>query len=224
MSEPARTGDRAFFGHPRGLATLFFTELWERFSFYGMRALLILFLTAPIAAGGFGFDSSNAGVVYGLYTSTSYLMALPGGWLADRFLGMRRSVLWGGVVITIGHICLALPSIATFYFGLLLVVIGTGLLKPNVSAMVGQLYAADDVRRDAGFSIYYMGINTGGFVAPLVCGWLAQGEGFRRMLAGCALRSGKLARFVLFLMPSRNSQRCMNCLRSHRASRPAAHF
>jgi len=184
---PASASDTAFFGHPRGLATLFFTELWERFSYYGMRALLILFMTAPLAAGGLGFDTAKAGVIYGSYTAAVYLLALPGGWLADRFLGQRRATLWGGVVIFLGHVSLAVPSQQSFYLGLALVVIGTGLLKPNISAMVGQLYAPEDARRDAGFSIYYMGINLGAFLAPLGCGWLAQGEGFRAWLRAAGI-------------------------------------
>ena len=174
--------DTGFFGPPRGLSTLFFTEFWERFSYYGMRALLILFMTAPLASGGLGFDTAKAGVVYGAYTSLVYLMSLPGGWLADHFLGQRRASLYGGVVIMCGHISLAVPTITGFYLGLVLVILGTGLLKPNVSTMVGQLYPPEDTRRDAGFSIYYMGINLGAFVAPFLTGWLAQGEGFHRML------------------------------------------
>src|SRR3954465_11446095 len=129
--------DRSFFGHPAGLSTLFFTEMWERFSYYGMRALLILFMTAPIAAGGLQFDAAKAGVIYGSYTALVYMMTLPGGWLADPFLGQRRASLYGGVIIMLGHISLAIPSIATFYLGLGLVIIGTGLLKANVATMVG---------------------------------------------------------------------------------------
>ncbi len=176
------TDDTAFFGHPRGLSTLFFTEMWERFSYYGMRALLILFMTAPITAGGLGFEARDAGVIYATYTAFVYLLSLPGGWIADKFLGLRRSVFIGGVIIMFGHISLALPGIATFYLGLVLVVLGTGLLKPNISALVGQLYLPDDARRDAGFSIYYMGINLGAFIAPLVCGTLAQAEWFKAFL------------------------------------------
>jgi POT family proton-dependent oligopeptide transporter len=166
--------DRSFFGHPRGLSTLFFTEMWERFSYYGMRALLILFMTAPLASGGLGFDTATAGAVYGLYTSMVYMSTLPGGWIADRLIGQRRAVLYGGILIASGHFSMAFPSIATFYLGLFLIVVGTGLLKGNVSVIVGYLYAPQDVRRDAGFSIFYMGINTGAFIAPLVCGYLGQ--------------------------------------------------
>jgi len=166
--------DRAFFGHPRGLSTLFFTEMWERFSYYGMRALLILFMTATPAAGGLGFDTGTAGALYGLYTSMVYLTSLPGGWIADRLIGQRRAVLWGGIVIASGHFSMAYPSLATFYLGLLLIVIGTGLLKGNVSVIVGRLYGPHDQRRDAGFSIFYMGINLGAFISPLVCGYLGQ--------------------------------------------------
>jgi proton-dependent oligopeptide transporter, POT family len=166
--------DTRFFGHPRGLSTLFFTEMWERFSYYGMRALLILFMTAAPATGGLGFDAVTAGAIYGLYTSMVYLATLPGGWIADRVIGAQRAVLYGGILIACGHFSMAFPSLATFYIGLVLIVIGTGLLKGNVSVIVGRLYSANDARRDAGYSIFYMGINTGAFIAPLVCGYLGQ--------------------------------------------------
>jgi proton-dependent oligopeptide transporter, POT family len=175
--------EKAFFGHPVGLRTLFFTEFWERFSYYGMRALLILFMTAPAAAGGLGWETARAGMIYGTYTSLVYLLALPGGWIADRFIGPRKATLYGGIAIMCGHICLAMTGMVTFYLGLASIVAGTGLLKPNISSMVGQLYGAEDNRRDAGFSIYYLGINLGAFAAPLVTGWLAQGEGFKTSLA-----------------------------------------
>jgi proton-dependent oligopeptide transporter, POT family len=168
------TADRSFFGHPRGLSVLFFTEMWERFSYYGMRALLILFMTAPVAAGGLAFDTGVAGAVYGLYTSMVYMTSLPGGWIADRLIGQRRAVLYGGILITCGHFSMAFPSLGTFYLGLVLIVLGTGLLKGNVSVIVGRLYGPNDNRRDAGFSIFYMGINLGAFIAPLVCGYLGQ--------------------------------------------------
>jgi len=170
----ARPYDTAFFGHPRGLSTLFFTEMWERFSYYGMRALLILFMTAPESAGGLGFDTAVAGAIYGLYTSSVYMACLPGGWVADRVLGARRAVLYGGILIAAGHFSMAVQRLATFYLGLTLIVLGTGLLKGNVAIIVGQLYSRDDQRRDAGFSIFYMGINLGAFIAPLVCGYLGQ--------------------------------------------------
>jgi POT family proton-dependent oligopeptide transporter len=171
---PSIPNDRAFFGHPRGLSTLFFTEMWERFSYYGMRALLLLYMTAPVSAGGLGFDAARGGAIYGLYTSMVYLATLPGGWIADRLIGPRRAVLYGGMIIAAGHFSMALSSMAMFYLGLFLIVIGTGLLKGNVSVIVGKLYAANDNRRDAGFSIFYMGINLGAFIAPLVCGYLGQ--------------------------------------------------
>ncbi|MBI4874648.1 MAG: peptide MFS transporter [Acidobacteria bacterium] len=166
--------DRRFFGHPRGLATLFMTELWERFSYYGTRALLILLMTAAPSAGGLGFDVPKAGAIYGLYTSMVYMMSLPGGWLADRFLGLRRAVWWGGLLIALGNACLAVDDPRFFYGGLVVVVLGTGLLKPNVSTIVGQLYQPGDARRDSGFSLFYMGINLGAFLSPLACGWLGQ--------------------------------------------------
>ena len=164
----------AFFGHPSGLSTLFFTEMWERFSFYGMRALLILFMTASPASGGLGFDAVQAGAVYGLYTSMVYMATLPGGWLADQVLGAQRAVMLGGVLIACGHFSMAVPSLGMFYLGLVLIVVGTGLLKGNVSVIVGRLYTHDDDRRDAGYSIFYMGINLGAFISPFVCGYLGQ--------------------------------------------------
>ena len=166
--------DTRFFGHPRGLSTLFFTEMWERFSYYGMRALLILFMTAPLTTGGLGMDTAEAGAIYGLYTSMVYMTTLPGGWVADRLIGAQRAVLYGGILIAAGHFSMAVPSLSTFYLGLLLIVLGTGLLKGNVSVIVGRLYPAQDIRRDAGYSIFYMGINLGAFIAPLICGYLGQ--------------------------------------------------
>ncbi len=186
----------AFFGHPRGLATLFFTEFWERFSYYGMRSLLILFMTADALRGGLGFPAARAGAIYGLYTGAAYLMCLPGGWIADRLLGQRRAVLFGGCVIAAGNLLLAVHGLATFYLGLMLIVIGTGLLKPNVSTMVGELYPGDYARRDAGFSIFYMGINLGAFLAPLVCGPL--GERVNWHLAFAAAGIGMLVGVVQY--------------------------
>jgi POT family proton-dependent oligopeptide transporter len=166
--------DRAFFGHPRGLATLFFTEMWERFSYYGMRAFLILYMTAPAAAGGLGFADADAASIYGTYTGSVWGAAILGGLVADRALGQYRSVLIGGIIIALGHFTLAFKALPFFYTGLALIVVGTGLLKPNVSTLVGSLYAPGDTRRDAGFSLFYMGINTGAFLGPIVAGWIAQ--------------------------------------------------
>lgn len=169
--------------HPRGLSALYFTELWERFSYYGMRALLVLFMVAPVTEGGLGFATPNAGSIYGTYAMAVYLLALPGGFIADRLLGAKRSVLFGGATIACGHYALAWPSPSTFYLGLALIAIGTGLFKPNISALVGSLYSKDDARRDAGFSLFYMGINIGAFLAPLVTGFLAQSSIFKGWLA-----------------------------------------
>ncbi|TDC78882.1 peptide MFS transporter [Micromonospora sp. KC606] len=167
-------GGKTFFGHPRALSTLFLTEMWERFSFYGMRAILVLYLTAAVAEDGLGMRESTANAVYGTYNALVYLMALPGGWVADRLIGARRSVLWGGVIIAAGHYVMAVPTGWSVFAGMALIVLGTGLLKPNISTMVGDLYERDSPRRDAGFSIFYMGINLGGFIAPLVCGFLGE--------------------------------------------------
>jgi POT family proton-dependent oligopeptide transporter len=166
--------DRSFFGHPRGLSTLFFTEMWERFSYYGMRAFLILYMTAPASAGGLGFRDADAASIYGTYTGSVWGAAILGGLVADRFLGQYRAVLLGGIVIALGHFTLAFKALPFFYSGLALIVVGTGLLKPNVSTMVGSLYDTGDTRRDAGFSLFYMGINLGAFIGPLIAGWLAQ--------------------------------------------------
>src|SRR6185436_14461245 len=165
---------KQWLGHPRGLATLFMTEMWERFSYYGMRALLFLYMVGSISQPGLGFGEKRAGTIYGLYTMSVYLMGIPGGFIADRWLGHRRAVFVGGVLIAAGHFSMAFPSIATFYLGLGLIVLGTGLLKPNVSTLVGTLYTREDSRRDAGFSIFYMGINLGAFIAPLICGPLGE--------------------------------------------------
>jgi len=162
--------------HPKGLMVLFFTEMWERFSYYGMRGILILYMVATISDGGFGMNDTTAAAIYGLYTALVYLLALPGGWIADRILGQRQAVFYGGVLIAAGNISLAMPILREFFFpaGLILVVAGTGLLKPNVSAIVGDLYPEKDFKRDAGFSIFYMGINIGAFFGPLVCGFLGE--------------------------------------------------
>jgi POT family proton-dependent oligopeptide transporter len=174
---------RPLAGHPSGLPTLFFAEMWERFSYYGMRAILVLFMVAPAAQGGLGFTTRDAASLYGTYTMLVYMACVAGGMVADRLLGASRSVLYGGVIIACGHFSMAVHSMPFFYAGLGLIVIGTGLLKPNISTMVGSLYAPGDPRRDSGFSIFYMGINIGAVMAPLVCGWLAESAMFKNQLA-----------------------------------------
>lgn len=169
--------------HPSGLTTLFFTEMWERFSYYGMRAILMLYMVASVSEGGLGFSVPQAAYVYGTYTMMVYMMSIPGGFMADRFLGTRLAVLLGGAIIACGHFSLAFQGLPAFYAGLALIVIGTGLLKPNISTMLGSLYEQGDIRRDGGFSIFYMGINIGAALAPLVCGFLAQSEEFKSFLS-----------------------------------------
>ncbi len=177
MSHTALAADKKFFGHPRGLSTLFFTEMWERFSYYGMRALLILFMTAAVTGDnpGMGLSDGTSAAIYGLYTSLVYLLALPGGWVADQIWGQQKAVFVGGVIIAAGHFSMAIPMMETFFVGLILIVIGTGLLKPNVSTVVGELYPEGGAERDAGFSVYYMGINLGAFLGPLLCGYFGEG-------------------------------------------------
>ncbi|CAN5525466.1 peptide MFS transporter [soil metagenome] len=174
-------------GHPRGLNVLFFTELWERFSYYGMRAILVLFMVAPVVQGGLGFDVKHASDIYGTYTMCVYLTAIPGGFIADRIIGARKAILLGGIIIALGHFTMVLPALSAFYGGMLLIVLGTGLLKPNISTMVGRLYHANDPRRDAGFSIFYMGINMGATMSPIVCGYLAQSDHFKSILSKVGL-------------------------------------
>jgi len=182
--EPAAlpfTSDTRFFGHPRGLSTAFFTEFWERFSYYGIRPLLVLFMTAALAGGGLGFDRENAAAIVGIYASSVYLASLPGGWIADRWLGLQRSIFWGGVLIALGHLAIGLSALfahQVFFLGLILIVLGTGMLKPNVSAIVGDLYPEGGARRDAGFAIFYMGINFGAIAAPIVTGLLSEKYGW----------------------------------------------
>lgn len=196
------SSDTSFFGHPKGLSTLFFTEIWERLSYYGMRALLYIFMSAAVAAGGLGFDESKTGAIYGLYTAGVYLLALPGGWVADRILGKRRAIFWGGVILAAGHFSLAIHNIHTFFFGLLLVVLGTGLIKPNVSAIVGDLYPEGGVRRDSGFSLFYMGVNLGAFSGPILCGYL--GEKFDWHLGFAAAGFGMVLGLIQYSLGQKN--------------------
>ncbi|MDK1475766.1 peptide MFS transporter [Streptomyces sp. 549] len=173
--DAAPHGGKTFFGHPRGMATLFMTEMWERFSWYGMRALLVLYLYTAVTDGGLGIDEATAVAIYGVYNAVVYMAAMPGGWVADRLWGARKAVLVGGIVIAAGHFTLAIPHPAVFFVGLGLIAVGTGLLKPNISAMVGHLYAGQSsARRDAGFTLFYMAINIGALAAPLVVGYLGE--------------------------------------------------
>ncbi|MBK6458762.1 MAG: peptide MFS transporter [Gemmatimonadetes bacterium] len=199
------TSDRSFFGHPGGLATLFATEMWERFSYYGIRPLLVLFMTAALTSGGFGFDRAQASAIVGIYAASVYLASLPGGWVADRWLGLQRSIWYGGIFIALGHLSIALSALleqSAFFLGLVLIVVGTGLLKPNISALVGDLYPEGGARRDAGFSIFYMGINTGAFIAPLITGYLGERVGWHwgfgaagvGMLAGVITYRARIAK------------------------------
>ncbi|MFD7613112.1 peptide MFS transporter [Streptomyces sp. NPDC059828] len=178
-SEAAPSPGRTFFGHPRGLSTLFLTEMWERFSYYGMRALLAVYLAAPVSEGGLGFPENTAIAIFSVYLSMVYLLTLPGGWVSDRFLGPRKSVTIACVIIMVGHFLLAVPTEGFFFAGLFFVAIGSGLVKANISTMVGHLYVgALEWRRDSAFTIFYMGINLGAFFAPLVIGTIGQKVGY----------------------------------------------
>lgn len=176
-NQPGRT----FFGHPYPLGPLFFTEMWERFSFYGIRPLLILFMAATVYEGGMGLARENASAIVGIFAGSMYLAALPGGWLADNWLGQQKAVWYGSILIALGHLAIALSAImgtALFFIGLTLIVIGSGLFKTCISVMVGTLYKQDDARRDGGFSLFYMGINMGSFIAPLISGVLIRTNGW----------------------------------------------
>ncbi|MFL6253621.1 MAG: peptide MFS transporter [Pyrinomonadaceae bacterium] len=194
-------------GHPRGLSTLFFTEMWERFSYYGLRPLLVLFMSAALAEGGFGFERGQASAIVGIYGASVYLASLPGGWIADRLLGLRRAILYGAICISAGHISIGLSAFAggklTFFLGLILIVCGTGLLKPNISAIVGDLYPEGGARRDAGFSIFYMGINVGAFFGQIITGFL--GEKFGWHFGFGAAGVGMLIGLTLFATRARKT-------------------
>ena len=179
MSE-ASLNERQFFGHPIGLRTLFLTEMWERMSYYGMRALLVLYMTGAITAfnPGLGWSQIDAQAIYGVYVGLVYFMVVPGGWVADNILGHQRAVLYGAIIIALGHLTLAVPLSQTFFLGLTLVVLGTGLLKGNISTIVGKLYADDDPRRDSGFTIFYMSINIGSTIGYGICGYLGEKVGW----------------------------------------------
>ncbi len=164
--------------HPEGLKVLFFTEMWERMSYYGMRGLLILFMTAGISEGGLNFDNISASAIYGIYASSVYLATLPGGWFADRVIGQQKAIFYGGIIIIFGHLSLIISNLTFFYLGLSLIVIGTGLLKPNISAIVGELYEKNDSLKDAGFTIFYMAINLGSILGFFICGYLGENIGW----------------------------------------------
>ena len=177
--EESGLSEKSFFGHPLGLRTLFFTELWERMSYYGMRGLLVLYMTIGVVGNpGLGWSNIEANAIYGIYAGMVYFLALPGGWLADNLLGYQKAVLYGALIIMFGHFTLAIPLEQTFILGLALVAIGTGLLKPNISSIVGQLYADNDERRDSGFTVFYMSINIGSMLGFAVCGYLGERIGW----------------------------------------------
>jgi POT family proton-dependent oligopeptide transporter len=204
---PNLSDDRGFFGHPRGLSTLFFTEMWERFSYYGLRPLLILFMSATLMQGGFGFERGQASAIVGIYAACVYLASLPGGWVADRLLGLRRAIMLGAVLITAGHLSIGLSGFAVskvpFFLGLVLIVCGTGLLKPNISAIVGDLYPEGGARRDAGFSIFYMGINLGSFLGQIITGALGEKIGWHWGFGAAGV--GMLIGLVTFAVRNRST-------------------
>ncbi|MEP6494011.1 MAG: peptide MFS transporter [bacterium] len=191
---PGIFDDRALFGHPRGLGLLFVTEMWERFSYYGMRAILVLYLVNALK-----WSTANAANLYGTYTMLAFLTPVIGGYLADRFIGTRRSLVIGAIVISAGHFTMAFPGTTTFYLGLALIIIGTGFFKSNVSTMVGQIYRGGDSRRDSGFTVFYIGINTGAFLGPLICGGLAQSDRFGWHYGFAAAGVGMILGLIVYL-------------------------
>lgn len=189
---------RGFFGHPKGLFTLFFTEFWERFSYYGMKAILVYYMYYEVSRGGLGMEEGTALAIVSIYGSLVYMSGIIGGWLADRIFGESRAVFYGGILIMLGHIALAIPgSITLFFISMVLIVLGTGLLKPNVSSVVGELYSETDQRRDAGFSIFYMGINMGAFIAPLIVGTVGMEYNFHLGFGIAAV--GMLLGLIIFI-------------------------
>ncbi|MFF7294376.1 oligopeptide:H+ symporter [Streptomyces sp. NPDC008265] len=200
--QPPPGDEHAFLGHPRGLATLSGLEVWERFSFLGMQAILVLYFADTVAHGGLGMDPGTAASVAAAYGTMVYLVSVAGGWLADRILGSYRAVLWGGILIACGHYAMAVPTTAMTWTGLGLISAGTGLLKPNVATMVGKLYRTDDDRRDAGFALYYMAINIGAFAGPLVTGWLGEHQGWHWGFSAAAI--GMTAGLVQYVLGRRH--------------------
>ncbi|MBL5768641.1 MFS transporter [Heyndrickxia sporothermodurans] len=195
---------KGFFGHPKGLFTLFFTEFWERFSYYGMKAILLYYMYYEVTKGGLGLDQTTALSIVSIYGSLVYMSGIIGGWLADRIFGTSRAVFYGGILIMLGHIALAIPGNITFFFvSMVLIVLGTGLLKPNVSSVVGEIYSEEDSRRDSGFSIFYMGINLGGFISPLVVGAVQSHYGFHLGFACAAV--GMFIGLLVFLLTKKKN-------------------
>ena len=200
MANEATIKQKEIFGHPTGLYVLFFTEMWERFSYYGMRAILVLYLVAATNDGnaGLGWTNVEALALYGWYTMFVYVASIPGGWIADKFLGQKKSVLYGGILLVAGHSILAVEEMWAFYTGLGLIIGGVGLLKPNISTMVGGLYKQGDIRRDEGFTIFYIGINIGAFLSALIVGYVGENYGWHYGfgLAGIGMAAG-LIQYVL---------------------------
>ncbi|GHC47633.1 peptide MFS transporter [Ulvibacter litoralis] len=180
MSTAVQPKQKELFGHPVGLYVLFFTEMWERFSYYGMRAILVLYLVAATTGDnvGLGWTNGEALALYGWYTMLVYVASIPGGWIADKFLGQKKAVLYGGILLVAGHSILAIEQMWAFYTGLGLIIAGVGLLKPNISTMVGGLYKQGDIRRDKGFTIFYIGINVGAFLSSLIVGYVGEVHGW----------------------------------------------
>nr|WP_180954230.1 peptide MFS transporter [Bacillus sp. M6-12] len=193
-----------FFGHPKGLFTLFFTEFWERFSYYGMRAILLYYMYYELSKGGLGIDQTTAASIMAIYGSLVYMSGIIGGWIADRLFGTTRTVFYGGILIMLGHIVLSFPgSVTALFISMGLIVIGTGLLKPNVSSIVGDLYSDEDTRRDSGFSIFYMGINLGGLLAPLIIGTVGQEYNFHLGFGLAAV--GMLLGLIVFMVTKKKN-------------------